>query len=296
LYSRGTLSKKSDMSTEIYYYSGTGNSLYVARELQRRIPESNLIPIVSLLCNDRVKTGTDTIGFVFPNFCLTIPIPMHEFLKKVELTSAQYLFAICTRGGSQSEAFDYTNILLNRLGKRLHAQLDINMPWNYPFGKLNLVGTNTKERIQNLEAEMHNKLDIFSQYILAKEAYVEEKTNTDFKIFRWQKVLFSLIPKSFNYESHRYMYQNLLRFYIDSNCNGCGVCEKICLSHKIEIVDKKPMWKEAVKCYACFACINFCSQQAIQIKSRIPLVQSCTDINGRYHHKLITYQDIAKQR
>jgi len=27
------------MTTEIYYFSGTGNSLYIARELQKRIPK-----------------------------------------------------------------------------------------------------------------------------------------------------------------------------------------------------------------------------------------------------------------
>lgn len=284
------------MGTEIYYYSGTGNSLHVARELQKRIPESNLISIVHLLCNDRVETGADTLGFVFPNFCLTIPIPMHEFLKKVDLASAQYLFAICTRGGSRTEAFDYTNELLSRQNKRLHAQLDINMPWNYPFGKLNLVGTNTEKRLQHQEAEMQNKLDIFSQYILEKEAYIEEKAGVNYEIPRWQKVLFSLIPRSFNYELHRYMYQNLLRFYSDSNCNGCGLCERICLSHKIEMVAKKPVWKEGVKCYACYACINFCSRRAIQIESRIPFVQSCTAINGRYHHKSVKFKDVAAQR
>jgi ferredoxin len=284
------------MNSEIYYFSGTGNSLYVTRELQKRIPESNLIPIVRLLGNDMIKTSADTVGFVFPNFCLTIPIPVHEFLIKVDLASAQYLFAICTRGGSQSEAFDYTNILLNRLGKRLDAQLDINMPWNYPFGKQNLVGTSTKERIQHLETEMQDKLNVFCQYILAKEAYVEEKADANYEIPRWQKVLFSLIPKSFNYESHRYMYQDLLRFYSDSNCNGCGICERVCLSHKIEMTGKKPMWKKEIKCYACYACINFCPRQAIQIESRIPFVESCTDVNGRYHHKSVTYKDIAEQR
>ena len=284
------------MNSEIYYFSGTGNSLYVTRELQKRIPESNLIPIVRLLGNDTVKTSADTIGFVFPNFCLTTPIPVHEFLIKVDLASAQYLFAICTRGGSQSEAFDYTNILLNRLGKRLDAQLDINMPWNYPFGKQNLVGTSTEERIQHLETEMQDKLDVFCQYILANEAYVEEKGDANYEIPRWQKVLFSLIPKSFNYESHRYMYQDLLRFYSDSNCNSCGICERVCLSHKIEMTGKKPMWKKEIKCYACYACINFCPRQAIQIESRIPFVESCTDVNGRYHHKSVTYKDIAEQR
>jgi len=43
------------MSTEIYYFSGTGNSLHVAKELQKRLPETNLIPIVSLLNKDVIK-------------------------------------------------------------------------------------------------------------------------------------------------------------------------------------------------------------------------------------------------
>ena len=36
----------------MYYFSGTGNSLYVAKELQKRVQEANLIPIVSLLNKD----------------------------------------------------------------------------------------------------------------------------------------------------------------------------------------------------------------------------------------------------
>jgi len=54
------------MSTEIYYFSGTGNSLYVARELQKRIPETNLIPIVSLLNKDVIEIKGETLGLVFP--------------------------------------------------------------------------------------------------------------------------------------------------------------------------------------------------------------------------------------
>ena len=37
------------MNTEIYYFSGTGNSLFVAKELQKRLTDSNLIPIIGLL-------------------------------------------------------------------------------------------------------------------------------------------------------------------------------------------------------------------------------------------------------
>ena len=35
--------------TIIYYFSGTGNSLYVARELKRRLPEARLQSILSVI-------------------------------------------------------------------------------------------------------------------------------------------------------------------------------------------------------------------------------------------------------
>ena len=67
-------------NVEIYYVSGTGNSLHVAKELQKRILERNLIPIVSLLNKDRVKTNGEAVGLVFPIHGMTIPIPVKKFL------------------------------------------------------------------------------------------------------------------------------------------------------------------------------------------------------------------------
>ena len=281
------------MSTEIYYYSGTGNSLRVARELQKRMPEAVLTPVVRLLHNDIIETGADTIGFVFPNFCLTIPIPVHEFLEKADLRSAQYIFAVCTRGGSQSEAFVYMNELLQKQDKRLAAQLDINMPWNNPITD-NLPGLNNEEKTCFLESVMQSKLDLFCKAILDHEIYLQ-KTETDYELSIGMKVFDLLISKELNYKSHRYMYQNLVHFYTDEKCQGCGTCEQVCLSEKISMVDKKPTWKNDVKCYACFACINYCPRKAIQIQSKFP-IRSHTDVNDRYHHKSISFKDIAKQR
>jgi hypothetical protein len=49
-----------------------------------------------------------------------------------------------------------------------------------------------------------------------------------------------------------------------------------------------------VKRYACFACINYLSR-AIQIQSKCP-IRSNTHVNDRYHHRLVTFKDIAQQR
>ncbi|MHC1782029.1 MAG: 4Fe-4S dicluster domain-containing protein [Anaerolineaceae bacterium] len=91
------------------------------------------------------------------------------------------------------------------------------------------------------------------------------------------------------------MYQKLVRFYADDTCKRCGQCVKLCLSGRIEMAGGRPRWNLAKRCYACFACINFCPKHSIQVLSRFPL-NSATSVNQRYHHPDLTWRDIAAQR
>lgn len=109
------------MSTEIYYFSGTGNSLHVAEELQKKISDSKLIPIVSLLRNDIIETHGETVGFVFPLHGMTVPIPVKKFVEKVNLKSSQYNFAIVTRGGTKCFAFNKIDKILKKKGRCLDS-------------------------------------------------------------------------------------------------------------------------------------------------------------------------------
>jgi len=102
------------MRTEIYYFSGTGNSLYVAKELQKLIPETNLIPIVSLLNKDVIETNAETTGFVFPIYYMAIPTPVKNFIKKLDLKSTKYIFAITTRLGTPHSAFTDIDKILKK--------------------------------------------------------------------------------------------------------------------------------------------------------------------------------------
>ena len=51
--------------TEIYYFSGSGNSLYVTKTLQKMLPGSSLFPIVRLFTQKEVKLSPPSVGFVF---------------------------------------------------------------------------------------------------------------------------------------------------------------------------------------------------------------------------------------
>lgn len=122
------------MSTEIYYFSGTGNSLHVAKELQQRITETYLTLVVSLLDKDVIETDAETVGFVFPVHMMTIPFPVKRFLKKLDLQSAKYIFTVSTKGGTISLEDIHIEEILQEKGKCLDAYFYLKMPYNSPVG------------------------------------------------------------------------------------------------------------------------------------------------------------------
>jgi ferredoxin len=184
------------VATDIYIFSGTGNSLHAAKELQKGSPESNLVPIVRLLRQEVIET----------------------------------------RGGTPSEAFGTINAALRKQGKELNAQMNVTMPWNHPLGDDNLPALATEERIEELEADMQKKPDVLSAHIREHKPYLRPDTEASYEMPGWSEAMASLIPLSVNYELHRFMYQDLVHFYSDPECTSCGICEAVCLSQKIEIV------------------------------------------------------------
>jgi len=118
---------------EIYYFSGTGNSLHVAKELQKRIPEIKLIPIIASLDNV-ITTNAQTVGFVFPTYLTSVPAPIRKFINQLDLKSSTYTFSIVTRIGTFCTANTFTKKALEKQGKTLDASFMINMANNSPTG------------------------------------------------------------------------------------------------------------------------------------------------------------------
>lgn len=272
------------MGTEIYYFSGSGNSLHVARELQKRIPDAKLIPIVSLLNNENIKTGADTVGLIFPIHLAMIPRPVMEFLPKLDLNSAEYIFAAVTRIGTRHRAFKDLEKILKKKGKGLDAFFNLNMASNDPKSKEFKAAT--ADEIADIELEVQNKLDYIRDIVINKKIVLQKDTEFTVAIPGFS-VLSPFLPffnKMFNYD-----------FYADSKCTGCRTCEKVCLSGKIKMIDAKPVWQKDVKCFFCYACLNYCPEKAVQIKSS-RFFKVYTEENERYSHPYANADDIAGQK
>ncbi len=283
------------MSTEIYYFSGTGNSLYVAKELQKRIPEVELIPIVNLLDRDVIKTNGKTVGLIFPVHALTIPIAIKRFLKKIDPASAEYIFAIATRGGTVFRGFNKIDKLLKKKNKHINSQFILNMCHNEaPRSEKNYI-VPSKSDILQIETTVFKKIHQISNVIKTQSSFLEKDANIIIKSSSNPLIGF-LIEKLVVFAMNISEYIGGANyFYHDDKCNGCGICEKVCLSKKIKITEKKPIWQRNVLCYMCFACLNYCPKQSVQIKN-IPGVKSYTAENGRYPHPYATPNDIENQK
>ncbi len=51
-------------------------------------------------------------------------------------------------------------------------------------------------------------------------------------------------------------------YYINENCNSCGICSKVCPVNNIQMKDGKPIWLN--NCENCLACYNWCPKKAIE--------------------------------
>lgn len=72
-------------------------------------------------------------------------------------------------------------------------------------------------------------------------------------------------------------------FQIDENCNGCGICEKVCPRGNLRMKDSVPTWNH--KCEQCFACIHWCPQKALQMGEE-------TKGKPRYHHPEVSLKEM----
>ncbi len=283
-------------NAEIYYYSGTGNSLHVARELHKCLPETQLIPMVRLLNKKTIETKSETVGLVFPINLSSVPVVVRKFLRKLDLKSAGYIFAVATRCGYPGPCPVYLSIdrILKQQGKRLNSFFMLTLADNSPTGlKPSYIPSNkdwikqiSGEKIAGLEAEVQNRLCVIQKAIINREEYHEkDPSGTSNPCFA------NLVSRLIDYATEHSSTE--INYYADEQCSGCGICEQVCLSGKIKMIDSKPVWQKKVICYHCYACFNYCPEQSVLISN---FRNSYTAKTGRYFHPDVTAGDIAAQK
>lgn len=235
----------------IFYFTGTGNSLYVAK----KISEYNYDRVISIaeeMKKDKLEyhlEEEEAIGFVYPVYGWAPPKIVLEFIERLHIHNYKdnYIFSIATCGDNIGNTMDVLKKALNNKRIILNSGFSISMPNTY----IVLFDVDSKE----LEKE---KLINADKRIEEINKILSKRTKEVFQLEKGPMPAFltSVINPLFNTFG-----MGTKKFYATDACIGCGLCEKICPTENIT-VDKKPAW--GTNCTKCLACIHRCPVKAIQ--------------------------------
>ena len=122
------------METTIYYFTGTGNSLKVARDLSKNLVDSELIPIAKVWQNENIVSPSKKVGIIFPLYYYGLPKIISDFLNKINFAKTDYIFAVITMGGEwEGVSLKQLEKILRAKSKTLNAGFLIQMPNNFIF-------------------------------------------------------------------------------------------------------------------------------------------------------------------
>ncbi len=277
------------MSTEIYYFSGTGNSLAAARDIARKTG-GKLIPIAPLMDRKSIKLNADMIGIVFPACFWGLRPIIKRLAEKLEDTGSKYIFAVCTCGGMAGKAVRILDDVLKRRGGKLSAGFIAAMPGNYIFEYEALPAG-----LQKMEFDgWKKKLEFIDRYITARKSGRLETVNFVSVLFAPLLPLFKaldLIKLNKLAGTRRLSFIELIPlldrgFYPDEKCDGCGICAKVCPVKDIKMKGGRPLWLH--HCEQCFACLQWCPKEAIQYGGN-------TAKRKRYHHPGVKISDFINR-
>lgn len=223
----------------IYYFSGTGNSRWVARQIAARTGDT--AQDISKL--DRVPDlkHEQQIGLVFPIYAWGAPEPVLSFVKTLPKTDA-FTFAVCTCGEEAGYAMKKLSALYP-----LSSSYSLVMPNNY------IIGADVDDE-QTIRQKLHAARD-------AIETLAEE-INQRKPVCRVHEGPLSGLKSGIIHFGFNRFARSTKAFFVTDRCNGCGLCAQICPASTITLKNGKPTWDSL--CYQCLGCINACPQRAIE--------------------------------
>lgn len=228
---------------KIFYFTGTGNSLYVAKRIG-----GELYSIPQMLKEGKREFAAEAIGFVFPCYAFGLPRLVSDFIRKSQF-KADYFFAIMTYGNMAASGLKHMEDVGRMAGIQFDYTNEILMIDNYlpMFEMEDQLGKEDSKKIEEKLAQILKDIDDRQKRRINKGV--------------GSRFLSSLVYRFF---ASRQFDNADKKFIIGDNCNGCRTCEKVCPKKNIAVRERPEFLH---KCEGCYACIHLCPQAAIHLKA-----------------------------
>lgn len=236
----------------IFYFSGTGNSLYAAQKISRDINE-RLISIAGETNSgssfEYSLAENEVIGFVYPVYAWRAPSMVVKFIRKMKFKNYRnnYIFSVCTCGDEEGYTTAILKKRLARKGFSLSSGFTVVMPNNYiisydldprPVAEKKLA--EAEEQFAEIIAAIGKREDGLYEIKIGPSPF-------------WKSYIINPLFEKYALDPKK--------FFATDVCTGCGLCAEVCNTQNITVNDK-PAWGST--CIKCLACIHRCPEEAIQ--------------------------------
>ncbi len=250
----------------VLYFTGTGNSLHVAKSLSG----GNVVSIPAALRDKQFTIEAREIGLVYPKYG-DVPQIVKDFLARATL-KCNYFFAVITYGHNLKPK-DPANLLKVLEGKVKVDYLNgVHMVDNrlYKCDMAQNIKHSGSLGIDKAIAAIKSDIDAGKRYIVQPPAPAEPPKGKD----QGKK------PHDKPEATAQAMFE------INEACIGCGICVQVCPRGDYKVVDDVAVAQGP--CERCLACAQNCPQLAIT-----PVMG---DVNpkARYRNPDVSLRDIER--
>ena len=254
------------MKTTIFYFSATGNSLYVTKKLADAMGGGAVHSMANFQPAEPIGGENEAVGLIFPSYYGNLPRIVKRFIGEMNINSKSFIFCVSTMGISLgSGALTQCAKTLDANGLKLQYGCGVVMPRNY-IVKYNPLSPETAMKYNKKAA---SKIAWIAADIKSKKTEIRNMVG-------------NLLTTDTLYKNIKDLDE---KFFVEDQCNGCGQCEKICPVQNIKLTDGKPKWQH--HCEHCVACIHWCPNEAIQFGNR-------TQNRRRYHNPEIKVSELLR--
>lgn len=273
----------------VFYFSATGNSLYVARSFS-----DEPISIPQVIHHPGTVYEADEIGFVFPDYAASAPQIVRRFVEQ-NTFKAKYIFSIITYGNFAANVSEWWDDFCKDHGVKNDYINTLLMVDNYlPVFDMNEqikidkgIDTNLPKLVAEVAAAtafiapMADMASMFGGRPGGQGGQRPPQDNPPAgapQMPDMKTMMKGLQDRHWPMDSARLL-------TITSDCIGCGTCAQVCPRGNFKVTDVSVTSGD---CEYCLACVNACPQKAIV------LTAGERNKNARFRNPNVSLKDIIK--